>query len=158
MTTRTFQFRAQPALDLRRRQHDEALRVLTALEADLQAAERTLRAAEAGEVQARTQYTIVMQSSSASPGQEWYRSWILRRERERAAAERAVAVRHNDCATARATYLAAKQQLDALERLKDNAKKQWQAEMAAEEQKQFDELATMRHAAHRGDHSDNAAF
>jgi flagellar export protein FliJ len=156
VSVRRFRFRAQAALDLRQREHDRALRVMTHLEADLRTAERGLTLAETAVTQARDSYAAVMQSTSASAEQQWYRSWIVRRDRERAAAARAVAARRLDYASARTAYDAARQKLEALDRLKERAREQWAADIAAAEQKDLDALATMRYVADKGDKRDYA--
>jgi flagellar export protein FliJ len=86
----------------------------------------------------------------------WYRSWIIRRDRERAVAMRAVAAKQQDCAAARDAYSAARQKLEALERLKERAHEHWVAQVAAAEQKDVDALATMRYVADKGDTRDYA--
>jgi flagellar biosynthesis chaperone FliJ len=78
---------------------------------------------------------------------EWYRFWIVRLEHERTVCRSAVAAREREVAQATAACVAARQRLEALERFRDKARRAWEHAAAAEEQKQIDALATLRHVA-----------
>jgi flagellar export protein FliJ len=142
-----FRFRAQAAIDLRRREFDEARRVLAHATLDLRAAERVHAEAERRMTGAREQCTRGMQGSIDTARLRWHQSWIVRLEHERAVCAADVAARDRDVARATASVLRARQRLEALERFKDKARDAWEHAAAAEEQKQIDVLATLRHVA-----------
>jgi hypothetical protein len=68
-------------------------------------------------------------------------------EHERAVCAADVAARERDVARASAAALKARQRLEALERFRDKARRVWDHAVAADEQKQIDVLATLRHVA-----------
>jgi flagellar biosynthesis chaperone FliJ len=78
---------------------------------------------------------------------QWYRFWIVRLEHERAVCATAVSARERDVALASAACLKTRQRLEALERFRHKAKHAWERAAAADEQKQIDALATLRHVA-----------
>ena len=141
---RGFRFRAQAALDLRQREDDEALRVLAQAEAGLQAAIVRLREVEQRGAEPPTQCAALVQRAGSAAQQQWYRSWILRLDRERAAAAGAVTVREKERGRAAAARVATHQRVEALERFKEKAQDAWQRQIAADEQKHLDALATIR--------------
>jgi flagellar export protein FliJ len=139
-----FRFRAQAALDLRRREDEEAQRVLARAEADLRAATTLLADATRRAEEARTQWALAVQQGGAVARQQWYRSWIVRLDRECAACASAVAAREKEHARAAAARAATRQRLESLERFRDKATAAWERKQAAEEQKLLDGLATIR--------------
>jgi flagellar export protein FliJ len=139
-----FKFRAQAALDLRHRENDAARRVLAKAEADLRAARRLLAEAEERAAAARTRCAALMQKVGGLAEQQWYRSWIIRLDRERAAAMKAVATREVEVTRARVAQARTNQQVESLERFKEKALHAWERQALAEEQKFIDALATMR--------------
>jgi flagellar export protein FliJ len=78
---------------------------------------------------------------------QWHQSWIIRLEHERAVYATDVAARDRDVERASAAALKARQRLEALERFREKARSAWERASAAEEQKQLDVLATLRHVA-----------
>jgi hypothetical protein len=86
VTVSGFRFRAQAALDLRRREDDLAMAALARAEAGLRAATARLRETEARAADARAQCAGLMQQGTLTPEYLWYRSWIVRLDRERSAA------------------------------------------------------------------------
>jgi flagellar export protein FliJ len=70
-------------------------------------------------------------------------------ERAKAAHAVSVAQRQDDVAKAAAACQAAKQRLDAMEKLKEKARLTWEREMSLREQRELDELASMRFVAGR---------
>jgi flagellar export protein FliJ len=144
-----FRFRAQAALDLRIREHDVARRALAAADAAHRGAlaaldEATLAVAKAGVQAAETLATGCQQ-----PQLDWYRSWIVGLRNQRATRAAEVTRRERDLTKARAACVAAKQRLDALERLREEARHAWERAMLAKEQRELDALATMRFVALR---------
>jgi flagellar biosynthesis chaperone FliJ len=144
---RPFRFRAQAAIDLRQREYDEARRVLAHAALDLRAAEEVRTEADARIIAAREQGTREMKGTIDTARWQWHQSWILRLEHERAACAADVAARERDVAHASAAALRARQRLEALERFRDKARCVWGHAVAADEQKQIDVLATLRHVA-----------
>jgi flagellar export protein FliJ len=145
-----FTFRAQAAIDLRRREYDEARRVLARSSLDLRAAQDVLGEANARYAGAHEQWGREMTQGIDAARSQWYRFWIVRLEHERAVCAHAVSARERDVALASAVCVKTRQRLEALERFRDKARHAWERAAAAEEQKQIDALATLRHvAAHR---------
>jgi flagellar export protein FliJ len=141
-----FKFRAQPALDLRRREYETAQRVLARADAERQHAHTRLEAAERAAAQARGETDDAARTPKAGRDREWYRFWIVRLDREREAA--AATLAHHDAAVtaARTACLQARQRCEALERFRDKAHSAYLAGLAAEERKIIDDLATQRYA------------
>ena len=142
-----FHFRAQAAIDLRQREFDEARRVLARATLDLRAAERVRAEADARIAAARDECTRGLRGTIDIARLRWHQSWIVRLEHEWAVCAADVAARERDVARASAAAMMARQRLEALERFKDKARTAWEHAAAAEEQKQIDALATLRHVA-----------
>ena len=90
---RGFRFRAQPALDFRRRQDDEAQGALARADAALLAARLAFDEACERVREARARFGAVMCRRDGAAEQAWHRSWIIRLEAERAACAAALAAR-----------------------------------------------------------------
>jgi flagellar export protein FliJ len=144
---RGFKFRAQAALDLRQREYDAARRVLAQADASLRMAQDTLTEANRCAADARAQCAARMQQPDGHVQQQWYRSWILKLDRERAVALNTVKAREADVARAAAACANCRQRVESLERFKEKAHEEWERLAAAEEQKHLDALATMRFTA-----------
>jgi flagellar biosynthesis chaperone FliJ len=144
---KAFRFRAQAAIDLRQREYDEARRILARASLDLRAAEELRTEADVRIIAAREQNTREMKGSIDTARWQWHQSWILRLEHERAVCAADVAARERDVVRASTAALNARQRLEALERFHDKARHAWEHAAAAEEQKQIDALATLRHVA-----------
>ena len=144
MTVSGYRFRAQAALDLRRREDDQAMTALARAEAGLRAATARLRDTETRADDARARCAESMQQGPVTPQSLWYRSWILRLDRERGAAASAVAARQKEQERAAAARARTHQRVAALERFKEKSARAWERKLAAEEQKHLDALATIR--------------
>jgi len=142
-----FRFRAQAAIDLRQREYDEARRVLAHASLDLRAAHEVFGEARDRLTGARVQFGREMTTGIDPSRAQWYRFWIVRLEHEQAVCARAVAAREREVALASAAARKARQRLEARERFRDKAWHAWERAVAAEEQKQIDALATLRHVA-----------
>jgi flagellar export protein FliJ len=142
-----FRFRAQAAIDLRQREYDDARRVLARASLDLRAAEEVYTEAEARIIAAREQGARNMRGTIDTARWQWHQSWILRLEHERAVCAADVAARESDVARASLAAQKARQRVEALERFRDKARRAWDHAVTAEEQKQIDVLATLRHVA-----------
>lgn len=139
-----FVFRAQPALDLRRREEEAALRVLAEAERREQAADAVVAAArdalERGLAQGRDE--------DARPGELtlklWHRNWIVGQHRVVDRAVREQGARRQEREAAAALALVAQRKRKALERLRERAEAAWQRADAREAQIAIDELAGVR--------------
>jgi flagellar export protein FliJ len=146
----TFRFRAQPALDLRRREHDAAQHALARADAERQRVQQRLEAADRAASSARRDADDAAKTAGLGREIEWYRFWIIRLDQERAAL--AATLRAHDAAVAEARRLCqdARRRQEALERFREKAHGAHVAGEAATERKLIDELATRRYAARRG--------
>ena len=142
-----FRFRAQAAIDLRQREYDEARRVLARASLDLRAAHEVFGEARDRLATARLQFGREMTDGIEAARAQWYRFWIVRLEHEQAVCAQAVSAREREVALASTACLSARQRLEALERFRDKARQAWERAVTAEEQKQIDALATLRHVA-----------
>ncbi len=142
-----FRFRAQAALDLRRREYEVAQRELAATQRDLQLAQVRLHQASAAVVTAERTATDAQSSSAPAYELDWYRFWIVRLVHERQAHTLTVAARERRVADAIAACQRAHQRCEALERFREKARRAHDAAESAIERKLIDELATRRYAA-----------
>jgi flagellar export protein FliJ len=147
-----FNFRAQAAIDLRRREYDEARRLMASTDSDLRAAQHAVALAQQRAVEARTQWALAVQQAIPLAEQQWHRCWIVRLDSDSKAAGRTAAVRQADHARASLACMTAKQRLESLERFKEKALHAWRDLAAKNEQKELDARATMRFVA-RGSHA-----
>jgi flagellar export protein FliJ len=145
-----FRFRAQPALDLRRREYDAAQRALARADAERHHAQRHLEATECAIAQARRDADEAVRANPAATEREWYRFWIVRLERDRSDALAALTRQDARLAAARAACMQARQRCEALERFRQKAYDAWLASLEAEERKIIDDLATQRYALRLG--------
>jgi flagellar export protein FliJ len=142
-----FKFRAQAALDLRKREDDDARRALARAETDLRAAQRILGEVEERARDARTRCAAAMQQGGSPAELQWYRSWIVRLDRDRGAAARAVADREAALVKATDARARTRQRVESLERFKEKATHAFEQRVLADEQKFIDALATMRYVS-----------
>ena len=142
----TFTFRAQPALDVRKRELDARRRELGTAEWELRAARQLFTEAEQTLRDAHENARVTLQHAGIEQ-YVWHRVWIDRVERAKAAHAVAVAQRQDDVAKAAATCRKAKQRVDAMEKLKEKARAAWENEARLREQRELDALATMRFVA-----------
>jgi len=141
-----FRFRAQPALDLRRREHEAAQRALARADAERQHAHARYEAAERAAAQARHDADAAVRAAPVGSDCEWYRFWIVRLDRECGTAN-ATLERHDALLEqARIACLQARQRYEALVRLREKAYAAYQARIDAAEKKIIEDLATQRFA------------
>jgi flagellar export protein FliJ len=145
----TFRFRAQPALDLRRREHDAAQRALARADAERQRARDRVDAADRALSAARRDLDDVTRTPGSQQEREWYQFWIVRLEQERGALQHTLAACEGAVAAARAACLDARQRCEALERFREKAYVAHVAAEAARDRKLIDELAARRFVARR---------
>jgi flagellar export protein FliJ len=144
---KVFTFRAQPALDLRRREYDARRRALATAAFELDAEQRRFDEARDTLCVARDDLSRLMTGPAAGETLEWHRLWIHRLEQSRQALAVAVAEKEARVALAKADCLLARQRLESLERLKEKARGTWLDAERLREQREFDELATQRFEA-----------
>jgi flagellar export protein FliJ len=139
-----FRFRAQAALDLRRREDDEALGAVARAEAGLRVAQTVLSEREQGAAEARARWAVAVQEPDSASQRLWYQSWIVRLDRERAVAAGIVAARRTEQARTTALRAETHRRVEALVKFRQKAVRAWEQRIAAQEQKLLDALATMR--------------
>ena len=144
---KVFTFRAQPALDLRRREYDARRRALATAAFELDAEQRRFDEARDTLCAARDDLGRLMGGRAAAETLQWHRLWIHRLEQSRQALAIAVAEKEARVAVAKADCVLARQRLESLERLKEKARAAWLDAERTREQREFDELATLRFEA-----------
>lgn len=144
-----FTFRAQPALERRRREQEQAERELTRAQRDRDAALEDVREADAALDRARAAAARAAQACGSAAEHEWYRFWIARLEHERAARMAVLEMREAALSAAADRARVARQRRESLERFKDKARRAFDQAQAATERRQLDELAHARFAARR---------
>ena len=140
----TFRFRAQAALDLRRREFDAARRELAVAEQVRDDARRRVEHADAAVRAARDAGSARAHQAGTITDWHWYRFWILRLEHERTAEGVVLASKEARVEAARVACARAKQRCESLERFRAKARETFDAAEAAAERKLVDELATRR--------------
>ncbi len=142
-----FVFRAQAALDLRRREDEEARRLLGV-------AQRAVRAAEDRLEAARTALTAAMQharEAAADPTTAatlpWHRNWIKGQQVEIGRRTQALSDRRDEQTAASAHALQTRRRLRSLEKLRERMWQRHQHEERREEQKALDLFGSLQYAA-----------
>jgi flagellar export protein FliJ len=147
-----FIFRAQAALDLRRKQEDTARLALAEAHDRLHRAERELDGATARLVDAVTRARQTEEEATDPTLAIWYRNWIQRQRREVARCVQILDGRQADAKVAEAKALEARRAVRVVEKLRERA---WDAHTTherREEQKALDLLGVMQYAIrHLGD-------
>jgi flagellar export protein FliJ len=147
-----FIFRAQVALDLRRKQEDAARLMLAEAHARLHEAEQAMAGAERQLSEALTQARDTEAEASDPTLAIWYRNWIHRLRREVARRAQILDGRQADAKAAEAKALEARRAVRVIEKLRERA---WDAHTTRErreEQKALDLLGVMQYAIrHLGD-------
>jgi flagellar export protein FliJ len=139
-----FIFRAAAALELRRRQDDEAQRALAAAETRRVLAARALAAARERLAGTLADAAEIEHLPGDVTARVWHRNWIvgLRLQVDRCAHTHA---QHEHLVTQAALEAReAHRKREALERLLDRARRAWQDAERRAEQKVIDELASTR--------------
>ena len=139
-----FVFRAQVALEVRRRRDEDAQRELAAAEMRRLAATEQLGDATATLRLGLEEAALAERREGSVATRMWHRNWIVgqRMEVERCAAQ--VKQRERDVEHAAQRARDAHRERESLERLHDRAFSAWQDAAQHAEQKAIDELAGMR--------------
>lgn len=140
-----FRFRADVALQLRRREHDRALVTLAQAQAALTAALESVEQADQAIRDADLRLQEAMRVPDPNTPLSWYQSWRLRVRSDRRQCEERFQAREKDLRLASANVTRSHQRVQSLERLHDLALAQWQRETERIEQKTMDELAALRY-------------
>jgi flagellar export protein FliJ len=146
---RRFQFRPQPALDLRMRQEEAAEQHLARAREDLRIASDAFDRAERAIDDANADRTRTW--STGQVPIEWHWNWMVGLERTAARARSAREERRIEQERAAELAREARKQVKVLERLKARAWRAWQLESRRAEQKALDELASLRFASRMRD-------
>jgi flagellar export protein FliJ len=152
---RPFVFRAQAALDLRTRRDEEARRELAAASAAVASAERALEQAAARREQALADARQAEQDATDTATLVWYRNWISTHQRDIARCEEALEHRRADANVARERATRIHIDVRVLEKLKDRARRTYDAAVQREEQKAIDWLAVLRSTRQPGGREDS---
>jgi flagellar export protein FliJ len=143
---RPFRFRAQPALDLRRREDDDARRACAG-------AESRLMAAEVAQQRARCELADGQQARAgaavAPHEREWHRFWIMGLEQAVATATESVAIADRGLVAVRHIRQETRKRVDALEHFRDKARHAYDRVVLAEEQRLMDAAGTARFVGQR---------
>lgn len=140
---RRFRFRAQAALDLRRREHDRALVILAQAQTAVSAAAAAVLRADAAVRRAESELAAAMQSAPGQLPLDWYRSWRLRCVADRAQHEQHQRACEADVQRAADAAAEIRRKVRSLERLHDNSLAAWRVAAQQEEQKTMDALAAV---------------
>ena len=144
-----FVFRVQAALDMRRKQEDEAKLALAQAEARRAQAE-----AERDQVAAAIEQSLVRaRDAEAASGdltmRVWYRNWIEGQRQELRRRQAVVAQRAAEVQDAVKRAQEAHRKRRILERLRDRAHSAFRLEERRQEQKVFDEIGSLRFTLQR---------
>jgi flagellar biosynthesis chaperone FliJ len=148
---RPFRFRAQAALDLRQREHDEALRHRARAQAALDAADAAIAEAEAVIVAAERELASVMGGALEHSRIEWHRSWRSRCVQERTLLLTRRTQQDQELQQAAQQVSDTHRRLRSLERLREHAVVAWNRTGQQEERKTMDALAASRFVQERDD-------
>jgi flagellar export protein FliJ len=150
-----FRFRAQVALDVRRRRDEAAQRDLAAATTAANAAEADLDASIADRDDAfRRARTELAQVSAVEP-LVWHRNWITGQQREVARRRDTLGRRRGDAEAARQKAIQAHMGVRVLEKLRDHAWRAHALEARRAEQKAIDWLAVLRSIARPDEHEES---
>jgi flagellar export protein FliJ len=141
----SFQFRAAPALELRRDEERAAAEVMARAEAALRAAQHDLDLATAcGERAARDQ-TAVEKAGIDHATLMWHRNWIGRLRTSGGELARILVQRSTSVDEARRLWMDARQRRLALEKMRERALARFVVEQSRRDVKAMDEVARLRY-------------
>lgn len=146
---RPFVFRATAALDLRRKQDDDAQRTLAGAQAATRIAERALETAVGALETALARAREAETTADATGILVWHRNWVKGQQRELTSRRAALVACEAEVQAAIARATAARRQLRALERLRERALKTYEREALRADQRALDLLGNIQYAARR---------
>jgi hypothetical protein len=142
---RPFTFRAQAALELRRREHDEALRRRAAAETALLSADQAVDAAAATLVTADRERAALMRDAVVEYARvQWHQAWRARCVDEQSRLQALRAQRDQELQLATHAVSQTHRRVRSLERLREHALAAWHLGAQQEERKAMDALAASR--------------
>jgi flagellar export protein FliJ len=144
-----FRFRAQVALDLRRKLEEAARRALADAEREVLNAYGALSDTETRLDEARVRARDDERETVDPARCVWHRNWIFRVQQDVAGCRRVLADRQETARIATAHAQQARRRLRSLEKLRDRALHAWEQDARRQEQRQLDELGTVRYAQQR---------
>ena len=144
---RPFKFRAEAALDVRRKFDENAQRALALARAARHAAGDVLSCALERIESSNRESAAAWQASGTIDRLIWQRNWMIGLERDVDRARQALTDRENEERRAAEIAQHARMQVRVLERLRERALRAWQLDARRVEQKAIDELAGLRFAA-----------
>ena len=148
---RPFRFRAQAALELRRRQHDDALRTRAVAETALAAADAAIASAEGVIAVADEQSAAAMTGAMDHSQIPWHRAWRLRCVEDRTRLQARRAHHHRELHRAAEHVSHTHRRVRALERLREHSVARWLRAEQQDERKTMDALAASRFVRERDD-------
>lgn len=152
---RPFVFRAQAALDFRRRRHDDAKRELAAANASVFEAEAALESSVEQHDHALRDARDEEVRATGVATREWYRNWITVRRREVERRQETLAHRCAAADTARDRATRTHVEVRVLEKLQERARRTYDDAVRREEQKSIDWLAVIRTFTRQGGQEGN---
>jgi flagellar export protein FliJ len=141
---RPFRFRAQAALQLRRREHDQALVGLARAQTAVAVAHRSVEEADAAVRNIDERLKEATRSPVAGCPLDWYRSWRLRCRADRELRQQHRQACEVELRNATTMAQVTQKRVRSLEQLRDDALSAWRQAASREEQKTMDALATSR--------------
>jgi flagellar export protein FliJ len=144
MSMRAFRFRAEVALQLRRREHEQALVVLAKAQDAHTVAARALETAEQSVHDADAELAKALTNPAPLRPPGWYRSWRVRCVADVTRARQHLSERRAAVQDATKTVAETFKRVRALERLREKAVAAWQLDAHREEQKSMDALAASK--------------
>jgi hypothetical protein len=143
---RPFRFRAEAALQMRRREHDRALVMLARAQAAFVAAQQGVEVAAKAVDDADRELKQALQTPDPQLPLGWYRSWRLKVREDHRAAEARRNACDKDVREATAEVSGSRQRVRSLERLRELALAAWERESRRSDQRTMDALAALRYA------------
>jgi flagellar protein FliJ len=147
---RPFVFRAQVALDLRRKRDDDARRDLAGANAAVARAEATLAEALGRVSGAHAAARQAQATATDTTTHVWYRNWIVIQQQDVERRQDELEHRRDEARMARDRATRTHVELRVLERLKERARRAYDQAAAREEQKAIDWLAVLRFLPQEG--------
>jgi flagellar FliJ protein len=140
-----FRFRAAAALELRRKEENDAGVALARAEAGLRVAEQEMERADASRRSAQQRMLSVERHGSDAATLMWHRNWIVRLSNDLADRQRQVDAWTDAVRQAERQWRLARQRRLALERMQERALRRFRQEQQRQELKVIDELARLRY-------------
>jgi flagellar export protein FliJ len=142
-----FRFKASAALDLRKKQEDEAGAALARIEAVLRQIAADREAAEAARLDAMAAASDATRQGTEVGALEWHRNWIVRLTANVTRLHLDLDRQRQALAAAEQVWREARRKRLALERMRERARRRFEAHEARVEMKTIDELARLRYLA-----------